>query len=80
MRNRDVIEFLGPRKRLHNPNFNPLEFEGVKKQIGANDAGRGTWIQSEGERIGGIRASKIMRKKIIRFSEIIESFKYKCSC
>ena len=36
MRNRDVIEFLGLRERLHNPNFKPLEFEGFKKQAGAN--------------------------------------------
>lgn len=32
MRNRDVIEFLGLWERLHNPDFKPLEFEGVKKQ------------------------------------------------
>ena len=36
MRNRDVIEFLGLCERLHNPDFNPLEFEGVRKQAGAN--------------------------------------------
>ena len=36
MRNRDVIEFLGLWERLHNPDFKPLEFEGVKKQAGAN--------------------------------------------
>ena len=36
MRNRDVIEFLGLWEKLHNPNFNPLEFEGFKKQAGAN--------------------------------------------
>ncbi len=36
MRNRDVIEFLGLWERLHNPDFNPLEFEGFKKQAGAN--------------------------------------------
>ena len=36
MRNRDVIEFLGLWEKLHNPSFNPLEFEGVKKQAGAN--------------------------------------------
>ena len=36
MRNRDVIEFLGLWERLHNPGFNPLEFEGFKKQAGAN--------------------------------------------
>ena len=36
MRNRDVIEFLGLCERLHNPDFKPLEFEGFKKQAGAN--------------------------------------------
>ena len=36
MRNRDVIEFLGLWERLHNPDFNPLEFEGFRKQAGAN--------------------------------------------
>ncbi|MCM1135989.1 MAG: KilA-N domain-containing protein [Clostridium sp.] len=36
MRNRDVIEFLGLWEKLHNPNFNPLEFEGFKNQAGAN--------------------------------------------
>ena len=36
MRNRDVIEFLGLWERFHNPDFKPLEFEGVKKQAGAN--------------------------------------------
>jgi len=36
MRNRDVIDFLGLWERLHNPNFNPLEFEGFRKQAGAN--------------------------------------------
>ena len=36
MRSRDVIEFLGLWERLHNPDFKPLEFEGFKKQAGAN--------------------------------------------
>ena len=36
MRNRDAIEFLGLWERLHNPDFNPLEFEGFRKQAGAN--------------------------------------------
>lgn len=36
MRNRDVIEFLGLWERLHNPDFKLLEFEGFKKQAGAN--------------------------------------------
>ena len=36
MRGRDVIEFLGLWETLHNSNFKPLEFEGFKKQAGAN--------------------------------------------
>ena len=36
MRNRDVIEILGLWERLHNPDFKPLEFEGFRKQAGAN--------------------------------------------
>lgn len=36
MRNRDVLVFLGLWESLHNVNFNPLEFEGFKKEAGAN--------------------------------------------
>ena len=36
MRNRDVIEFLGLWEKLHNSDFNPLEFEGFRKRAGAN--------------------------------------------
>ena len=31
-----MIEFLGLWERLHNPDFKPLEFEGFRKQAGAN--------------------------------------------
>jgi len=31
-RSRDVIKFLGLWERLHNPDSNLLEFEGVRKQ------------------------------------------------
>jgi hypothetical protein len=36
MRNRDTIEFLGIWEQLHNPNFNPLDFEGFKNEAGSN--------------------------------------------
>lgn len=36
LRNRNTIEYLGIWKRLYNPNFNPLEFEGVRKEAGLN--------------------------------------------
>lgn len=34
MRNRDVIVFWGLWESLHNSDFNPLEFEGVRIQVG----------------------------------------------
>ena len=34
MRNRNTIEYLGLWETLYNPNFNPLEFEGVRNQAG----------------------------------------------
>ena len=36
MRGRDVIEFLGLWEILHNPDFKPVEFDGFKKEAGAN--------------------------------------------
>lgn len=36
MRNRNTIEFLGIWEQLFNPSFNPLEFEGVRKEAGLN--------------------------------------------
>ena len=36
MRNRDVIEFLGLWERLHNPDFNRVQFEAVKNEAGLN--------------------------------------------
>ena len=36
MRNRNTVEFLGIWETLYNPNFNPLEFEWIKKEAGLN--------------------------------------------
>lgn len=36
LRNRNTIEFLGIWERLHNPAFNPIEFDGIRKQAGLN--------------------------------------------
>ena len=37
MRNRNTIEFLGIWEQFHNPDFNPLEFEGVRNSVGLNE-------------------------------------------
>jgi len=34
LRNRNTIEFLGIWEQLNNPVFNPIEFDGIKKQAG----------------------------------------------
>jgi hypothetical protein len=36
LRNRNTVEFLGIWEELHNPDFNPVEFDGIRKQAGLN--------------------------------------------
>ncbi|MHB1301419.1 MAG: KilA-N domain-containing protein [Burkholderiales bacterium] len=36
LRNRSTIEFLGIWEQLNNPDFNPVEFDGVGMQSGRN--------------------------------------------
>ncbi len=36
LRNRNTVEFLGIWELLNNPDFNPVEFDGIKKQAGLN--------------------------------------------
>jgi hypothetical protein len=35
-RNRNTNEFLGVWERLNNPDFNPVEFDGIRMQAGLN--------------------------------------------
>jgi len=50
LRNRNTIEFLGIWEQLNNPDFNPIEFDGIRNQAGLNSfvltAKR--WIESTG--------------------------------
>lgn len=36
LRNRNTIEFLGIWEQINNPAFNPVEFDGFRKQAGLN--------------------------------------------
>lgn len=36
LRNRNTLELLGIWEQLHNPDFNPVEFDGIKNQAGLN--------------------------------------------
>ena len=66
MRVHATIEYLGIWEQLHNPNFNPLEFEGFRNEAGANaflmspkkwiEATNAIGIQSKAGRYGGTYA------------------------
>ena len=68
MRNRNTIEFLGIWETLNNPNFNPVEFEGFRKQAGLNafilspkkwvEATNAIGVISKAGRYGGTYAHK----------------------
>jgi hypothetical protein len=36
LRNKNTVEFLGVWERIHNPNFNSVEFDGIMMQVGLN--------------------------------------------
>lgn len=68
MRNRNTIEYLGVWESLYNPQFNPLEFEGFKRDAGLNaftlspqkwiNATNAIGIISKSGRYGGTYAHK----------------------
>ena len=68
MRNRNTIEYLGIWESLYNPQFNPLEFEGFRREAGLNaftlspqkwiNATRAIGIVSKSGRYGGTYAHK----------------------
>ena len=68
LRNCDTVEFLGIWEQLHNPDFNPVEFDGIKMQAGLNsfaltpkqwlDRTRVIGLISKAGRYGGTYAHK----------------------
>ncbi len=68
LRNRNTIEFLGLWEHLNNPRFNPVEFDGFRKQAGLNSFSMtpkmwiektgAVGIQSRAGRYGGTYAHK----------------------
>lgn len=57
MRSKDTIEFLGLWEKLHNPDFNPVEFEGFR-----NEAGSNVFTMSPQKWIEGVNAKGIVSK------------------
>lgn len=68
LRNRNTLELLGIWEQLHNPTFNPVEFDGIRKQAGLNSftltpkqwiaRAVAIGIQSKAGRYGGTFAHK----------------------
>lgn len=68
LRSRNTLELLGIWEQLHNPNFNPVEFDGIKKQAGLNsftltpkqwlEATQAIGLSSKAGRYGGTYAHK----------------------
>lgn len=68
MRNRNTVEYLGIWESLYNPGFNPIEFEGFRKEAGLNaftlspkkwiEATSAIGIMSKSGRYGGTYAHK----------------------
>ena len=68
LRNRNTVEFLGVWEQLHNPDFNPIEFDGIRNQTGLNNfiltpkqwvqKTNAIGIQSKAGRYGGTYAHK----------------------
>ena len=63
LRNRSTVEFLGTWERLYNPDFNPVEFDGIKIQTGLNSYSLTPkqWIEKTGA-IGTKRLGELQRK------------------
>jgi KilA-N domain len=68
LRNRNTLELIGIWEKLHNPSFNPVEFDGIRNQAGLNSftltpkqwtsATNAVGIQSRAGRHGGTYAHK----------------------
>jgi len=57
MRNKETMEFLGIWEQLHNPDFNPIEFDGFRRQAGLN-----AFTMSPTKWIEGVNAIGIVTK------------------
>ena len=74
MRNRNTIEYLGIWESLYNSDFNPLEFDGFRKQSGLNafTLSPQKWIRSTNA-IGIISRLEKLNKIAIHQMNILEN-------
>ena len=63
MRNRDVVEFLGLWEKLHNPDFKPLEFEGVNVVLFGKTAKQ--WKDENSTITGNMRDSATLNQLLV---------------
>ena len=73
MRSRNTIEYLGLWETLHNTNFNPLEFEGFRKEAGLNafTLSPMRWVDGvqQGERLVKLNQIAIQQMRVLNGDE-----------
>ena len=84
MRSRSTIEYLGVWEQLHNPDFNPIEFDGFRNQAGLNsfsltpkewaDKTNAIGIYSKAGRYGGTYAHKDIALIYFAFRSVCTTF------
>src|SRR5260221_3433780 len=57
LKNKDTVLFLGVWERIHNPDFNSLEFEGIRSEAGRNSFFLSAKAWAERTRAKGLIAS-----------------------
>ena len=53
LKNKDTVLFLGVWEKLHNPDFNSLEFEGIRNEAGRNSFFLSGPLWAHGEAMAG---------------------------
>lgn len=64
LRNRNTIEFLGIWEQLNNPNFNPIEFDGIRRQAERIKVPSATGKQPSNECPSAACAPQTIQRKI----------------
>lgn len=70
LKNKDTVLFLGVWERIHNPDFNSLEFEGIRMEAGRNSffLSAKKWIEKTGAitQMTSLVNAKISSKRLVK--------------
>jgi hypothetical protein len=70
MRNRSTIEFIGLWEKFNNPNFNSIEFDGIKNMAGSNSFSLTPkrWIETTNAML--IQQNVVQNERLLKLNEI----------